>query len=130
MSASVDSSAIFVTDSPAAIKKKINCCAFSGGQATRELQAELGANLDVDVAYQYLSFFLEDDDELERVRARLRCPCFGRVKGGLTCVRRAPRVQIGAAYKAGRMLSGEVKAKLIEVLVVSPWRSSYSRVCM
>jgi tryptophanyl-tRNA synthetase len=27
-----------------------------------------GANIDVDVAYQYLTFFLEDDDELEKIR--------------------------------------------------------------
>jgi hypothetical protein len=45
----------------------------------------------VDVAYQYLSFFLEDDDELKR---------------------------IGDEYKAGRMLTGEVKKILIDTLTV------------
>jgi tryptophanyl-tRNA synthetase len=33
-----------------------------------ELQREKGANLDVDVPYQYLQFFMEDDDKLEEIR--------------------------------------------------------------
>jgi tryptophanyl-tRNA synthetase len=88
MSASDASTAIYVTDTPKQIKKKIGG-AFSGGQETAELQRELGANLEVDVAYQYLRFFLEDDDELKR---------------------------IGEEYKAGRLMTGDVKGKLIEVL--------------
>ena len=46
------------------------CCvqvmryAFSGGQATLELHRQLGADLTVDVAAQYLTFFLDDDKEL------------------------------------------------------------------
>ena len=68
MSASDASSAIMVTDTPAQIKSKVNKHAFSGGQATLELQRERGANLDADVAYQYLKFFMEDDEELARVR--------------------------------------------------------------
>ena len=40
--------------------------AFSGGQDTVEKQRELGANLDIDVPFQYLSFFLEDDAELKQ----------------------------------------------------------------
>ena len=31
------------------------------------MQRELGADLDIDVAYQWLRFFLEDDDELEQI---------------------------------------------------------------
>ena len=69
MSSSNDNSAIFLTDSPEQIKEKITTHAFSGGQETRKLQEELGADLDKDVAFQWLTFFLEDDDELERVRA-------------------------------------------------------------
>lgn len=68
---------------------QVNRYAFSGGQDTAEKQRELGANIEVDVAYQYLRFFLEDDAELER---------------------------IGQDYAAGRMLTGEVKARLIDVL--------------
>jgi tryptophanyl-tRNA synthetase len=41
MSASVDTSAIFMSDTAAQVKKKINKYAFSGGQATRELQEEV-----------------------------------------------------------------------------------------
>merc|ERR1711957_685705 len=59
--------AIFLTDAPAVIEKKIKQHAFSGGQDTRKLQEELGANLEADVSYQWLRFFLEDDDELERI---------------------------------------------------------------
>jgi tryptophanyl-tRNA synthetase len=82
-------SGIFVTDSAKSIKDKINRHAFSGGQDTAEKQRALGADIEVDVSYEYLRFFLEDDAELKR---------------------------IGEDYKAGRMLTGEVKAKLIEVL--------------
>ncbi|CBN78295.1 Tryptophan--tRNA ligase [Ectocarpus siliculosus] len=88
MSSSTESSAIFVTDTPKKVKKKINGC-FSGGQETKELQELHGANIHVDVPYQYLTFFMEDDDELKR---------------------------IGEEYAAGRMLTGEVKKILIEIL--------------
>lgn len=67
MSASNENSAIYVTDTPKQISKKINKHAFSGGGATEEDQRRNGANLEVDVAYQYLRFFLEDDAQLEEV---------------------------------------------------------------
>ena len=35
--------------------------AFSGGRETLEEHREKGGNADVDVAYQYLTFFMEDD---------------------------------------------------------------------
>lgn len=89
MSASMANSAIYVTDSAASIKKKINKFAFSGGGATEELQREHGANTDVDVAFQYLTFFLEDDAELEKIRVD---------------------------YSSGAMLTGEVKARLIALV--------------
>ncbi len=89
MSASVDISAIFMHDTPAAIKKKINKYAFSGGQASAQEQRALGGNPDVDVAFQYLTFFLDDDAELERVRA---------------------------AYRAGELLTGELKQRCIAEL--------------
>ena len=82
MSASVDISAIFLTDKPAQIKNKINKHAFSGGQDTVEKHRELGGRTDRDVAFQYLKFFMEDDDELERIRG---------------------------AYEKGEMLTGELK---------------------
>ena len=67
MSASSSSSSIYMTDTPKQIKKKINSFAFSGGGKDIEEQRKYGANLDVDVAYQYLTFFLDDDEKLEQI---------------------------------------------------------------
>ncbi|RKP27868.1 tryptophan--tRNA ligase, cytoplasmic [Syncephalis pseudoplumigaleata] len=67
MSASDDSSAIFMSDTQAKIKNKINRYAFSGGGDTIELHREHGGNPDVDVAYQFLTIFLDDDEELKRI---------------------------------------------------------------
>jgi len=92
MSSSDDSSAIFLTDTPEDIERKIKENAFSGGQDTKKLQEELGANLEVDVSYQWLRFFLEDDEELAR---------------------------IGEEYGSGTgeyWSTGSVKAKLVSVL--------------
>ena len=52
-----------MTDTAKQIKNKVNKYAFSGGQETLELQREKGGNPDVDVAYSYLTFFLEDDEQ-------------------------------------------------------------------
>jgi tryptophanyl-tRNA synthetase len=89
MSASDDKSAVFMKDTPNQIKNKINKFAFSGGQETVELQREKGGDPDVDVAFQYLTFFLEDDDELERIRV---------------------------SYRKGEMLTGELKGICIGLL--------------
>ena len=89
MSASVDSSAIFLTDTANAIKKKINRFAFSGGQDTAEKQRELGGRTDVDVPYKYLMFFLEDDDELAKIKEQ---------------------------YEKGELMTGEIKALCIKEL--------------
>ncbi len=89
MSASSDTSAIFMTDTAAQIKSKINKYAFSGGGDTLESHRANGANLAVDVPFQYLRFFLDSDEELN---------------------------QIANNYGAGRLLTGEVKAKCIQVL--------------
>ena len=94
MSSSDENSAIFLTDSYELIEKKIKAFAFSGGQETKKLQEELGANLTVDVAYQWLRFFMEDDEELEL---------------------------IGKDYSTGSgkfWSTGKVKARLVEVLKV------------
>ncbi|KAL6961928.1 tryptophan--tRNA ligase [Sarracenia purpurea var. burkii] len=89
MSASDPNSAIYLTDSGKDIKNKINKYAFSGGQDSIENHRRLGANLEIDIPIKYLGFFLEDDAELEHIRRE---------------------------YGAGRMLTGEVKKRLIEVL--------------
>lgn len=68
MSTSDPNSAIFLTDTPQQIKDKINKHAFSGGGATLKEHKENGANLEVDIPYHYLRFFLEDDEKLEYIR--------------------------------------------------------------
>ncbi|XP_069682956.1 tryptophan--tRNA ligase, cytoplasmic isoform X2 [Periplaneta americana] len=67
MSASDPNSSIFLTDTPKQIKNKVNKHAFSGGQATIEEHREKGGNCDVDISYQYLRFFLEDDEQLKQI---------------------------------------------------------------
>nr|XP_016475526.1 PREDICTED: tryptophan--tRNA ligase, cytoplasmic-like isoform X2 [Nicotiana tabacum] len=89
MSARDPNSAIYVTDSAKEIKNKINRYAFSGGQDSIELHRQYGANLEVDIPFKYLGFFLDDDAELQRIREE---------------------------YGSGRMLTGEVKKRLTEVL--------------
>ena len=42
--------------------------AFSGGQVDLKEHRRLGANVDIDVSYQYLTFFLEDDEKLYDIR--------------------------------------------------------------
>jgi tryptophanyl-tRNA synthetase len=59
MSASIDSSSIKLTDTPKQIKIKVKMHAFSGGKETLEEHRAEGGNPDIDVAYQYLKFFLE-----------------------------------------------------------------------
>merc|ERR1719422_521833 len=89
MSASDPNSSIFLTDTPNQIKNKINKYAFSGGQATVEEHKEKGGDCSVDVSFQYLRFFLEDDDRLEQIRKD---------------------------YTSGELLTGFLKKELIEVL--------------
>ena len=47
---------------------QINKYAFSGGQDTVEEHKKKGGDCDVDVSFQYLRFFMEDDDRLETIR--------------------------------------------------------------
>lgn len=103
MSASDPNSAIFVTDTPKQIKTKVNKHAFSGGKATIEEHRALGADLSVDIPWKWLQFFLDDDEELGK---------------------------IGGEYESGRMLTGEIKARLIELLseVVGGFQERRARV--
>ncbi|KAK0043270.1 tryptophan--tRNA ligase cytoplasmic [Biomphalaria pfeifferi] len=89
MSASDPNSCILLTDTPNQIKNKVNKYAFSGGQATVEEHREKGGNCDVDVSYQYLKFFLEDGEKLEKIRQD---------------------------YTSGKLLTGHLKKELITVL--------------
>ncbi|WVN89468.1 tryptophan-tRNA ligase [Cryptococcus depauperatus CBS 7841] len=72
MSASKDHTAIFMTDDAKKIAKKIISHAFSGGGASKQDHEKYGGNPDVDIAYQYLSFFEEDDDKMERLAKEYR----------------------------------------------------------
>ncbi|XP_015926189.1 tryptophan--tRNA ligase, cytoplasmic [Parasteatoda tepidariorum] len=89
MSASDPNSSIFLTDTPNQIKNKINKYAFSGGGATTQEHQEKGGNCDVDISYQYLRFFLEDDVKLEEIRKD---------------------------YTSGKLLTGFLKKELIGIL--------------
>ena len=67
MSSSDPNSAIFVTDTAKQIHRKVHKYAVSGGQATLEEHREKGGDPERDVAYQYLSFFLDDSDKLKQL---------------------------------------------------------------
>lgn len=87
MSASREETAIYLTDSPKDVEKKIKKYAFSGGKDSVEEHRRLGGNPDIDVSFVWLTFFEEDDRKLEKIREE---------------------------YKSGKMLSGELKQILIE----------------
>ena len=89
MSSSDANSSVFLTDTPKQIKDKINKHAFSGGGRTLEEHRADGGNCDIDVPYQYLTFFLSDDKRLSEIKE---------------------------AYTKGEMLTGEIKKELIDVL--------------
>lgn len=89
MSASAAESSIYMTDTAKQIKNKITKYAFSGGQVSIEEHREKGGDPDVDVSYQYLTFFLDDDAEV---------------------------AQIAEEYRSGRLLTGELKQKTIGLL--------------
>jgi tryptophanyl-tRNA synthetase len=86
MSSSIPESAVYLSDPPETVEKKIMRYAFSGGQATTELQRKLGADLKVDVPYQWLYYIFEnDDDAMEKITTE---------------------------YSRGEMLTGEIKGIL------------------
>lgn len=89
MSSSIAESAVYTTDSPEVVEKKIRKYAFSGGRDTMEEHRKKGGNPDVDVSYQWLRFFEEDDRKLEKIYHD---------------------------YKSGKLLTGELKEILIEKL--------------
>lgn len=73
---------IFLTDDFKTIETKMMKYSFSGGRASLAEHRQIGGNLEIDVAYQYLCYFLDDDTELEH---------------------------IAREYKSGRMTSSEIK---------------------
>ena len=87
MSSSKPKTTIFLGDELDVIIKKIKR-AYSGGQSTVEEHRRLGGNPDIDVAYQYMMYFFEDDDEFLQ--------------------------SINSQYRAGKILAGEMKQLCID----------------
>jgi len=98
------------------IKNKINRHGFSGGRETEEEHRKYGGDTEVDVAYQYLGFFLDDDDELARI---------GEVSQGPD--QRTQHLHVEQDYRAGRLLTGQLKARCIRVL--QDFISDFQEVC-
>jgi tryptophanyl-tRNA synthetase len=80
--------AIYLDDNPSEVKRKINKYAFSGGRDTLEEHRKYGGNPDKDISFTYLNMLLEPDD---RAIARYE-----------------------KDYRAGKLLSGELKAITID----------------
>ncbi len=78
MSSSAPETAIYLSDSDEAIKRKV-FNAFTGGQPTIEMQRKHGGNPDVCVVFEYFKFLFEEDDKRLEER-RERC-----LKGELLC---------------------------------------------
>ncbi|MCJ1437636.1 hypothetical protein MMC27_007023 [Xylographa pallens] len=107
MSASDPDSSIYLSDTDKQIAKKIGN-AFSGGQDSRELHRQLGGRTAVDIPFQYLKFFLEDDEELERIRMRYES---GEMESGELKKLCAGVLQeyVGAFRKRRAAITGEVR---------------------
>ncbi len=91
MSTSKPETSIFLSDQPKIVKEKIFKHAFSGGQATVELHRKYGGDTSVDVSFQWLYFFFEEDD------AKIK--------------------KIEEDYRSGKLLSGELKQILIDKVI-------------
>ncbi len=87
MSASAAQTAIYTIDDPKTVEKKINKYAFSGGQSTLEEHRKKGANLAVDIPYQWLTFLEENDKKLQKIHDD---------------------------YRSGKMLTSKIKEILID----------------
>lgn len=91
-------SAIWLSGTNKAIERKVRNQAFSGGKATIEEHRRQGGDCTVDVAYQYIEAFCPDDAALATV---------------------------GSDYSEGRMLTGQLKSALVQILV--PLISHYQK---
>ncbi|WP_137284344.1 tryptophan--tRNA ligase [Halorussus salinisoli] len=84
MSSSGDAPGIYLTDDRETVEEKIQTHAYSGGKSSLDAHRKHGGDPEVDVAYQLLAFYFEDDDAtLER---------------------------LADEYRSGDLLSGELKA--------------------
>ena len=97
MSSSRPETTIFLDDSAEEVEKKIKR-AVSGGQPTVEEHRRLGGDCEKDVAFQYLTFFFEQDDTaLDEIRR---------------------------GYTSGGLLSGDVKRLCIDA--ATEWLTALS----
>jgi tryptophanyl-tRNA synthetase len=87
MSSSDPTSYIASTDTEKEVERKIKKYAFSGGGETLTEHRKKGGNPDIDVSFQYLKLFEEDDNKLQ---------------------------QIYNSYKSGELLTGERKEITID----------------
>ena len=88
MSASGETPTIALTDDPETVAETIHAHAYSGGRSSLEAHREHGGDPTVDVAFQYLRYGFEPDDD------RL--------------------AEIAADYRSGALLSGDLKELAIE----------------
>lgn len=89
LSSSDPTTAIFLSDNPEDVARKVRKYAFSGGRPTLKEHREKGGNPDVDASYQWLMYLEENDKELQKTRED---------------------------YISGSLLSGELKQVLIDKL--------------
>ena len=80
---------VFLTDTRNQVKKKVNKYNFSGGKETLEEHRKYGGDPDVDISYQWLKYFLEDDELLDKLEKD---------------------------YRSGKLLSGELKKITIDTV--------------
>jgi len=90
MSSSRPETAIYLSDDPKEVRRKIEKYAFSGGKPTVKEHRKLGGDPDVDVSYLWMYFIFEPDDQ--------------------------KIMQINEEYRNGEILSGEMKEMLIQRL--------------
>lgn len=90
MSSSVPQSAILLSDDEKTVRDKVMKHAFSGGGGSLKEHRERGGNPDVDVAFQWLKMFFEEDD------------------------RKLNELESG--YRSGSVTTGEMKEHLIKKL--------------
>lgn len=88
-----ENATLFLDMNSKAIVNTIKKHAFSGGKSTLEDHRKFGGDINIDICYQYLTYFLEDDDKLYEVAQK---------------------------YSNGEMTSGEIKqltAKIIADII-------------
>jgi len=87
---SSEGEAIYLTDDADVVEEKVLAHAYSGGRESVAEHREHGGDPSVDVAFQYLRFFFErDDDALER---------------------------LADGYRSGEVLSGELKLEAVDAI--------------